>query len=95
MARHDFNHYVYKRRRAFGDLSNLKNRQRLVNEYLSVQRIRRLGVDIPSLQEKLIREATSYPALFAGVAGSLAASVGKEPLGREDAAACAHLRTSV
>jgi len=78
-----FDHYVYKRRRAFGDLSNLENRQRLVNEYLSVQRIRRLGLDVPSLREKLVREATSYPALFAGVAGSYAASVGKERWGEK------------
>lgn len=78
-----FNHYVYKRRRAFGDLSNLENRQRLVSEYLSIQRIRRLGIDVPRLQEKLVREATSYPALFAGVAGSYAASAGKERWGEK------------
>ena len=81
-----FNHYVYKRRRAFGDLSDLKNRQRLVDEYLSVRRIRRLGLDLAGLREKLVREGTSYPALFAGVA-SLCRIGGKAALGREDAAA--------
>jgi Sulfotransferase family len=78
-----FNHYVYKRRRAFGDLSNLKNRQRLVDEYLSVRRIRRLGMDLARLREKLVREGTSYPALFAGVASFYAASAGKERWGEK------------
>lgn len=78
-----FNHYVYKRRRAFGDLGNLKNRQRLVDEYLSVRRIQRLGVDLASLKDRLIREATSYPAMFAGLVRSYAESVGKERWGEK------------
>jgi Sulfotransferase family len=78
-----FNHYVYKRRRAFGDLSNLENRQRLVDEYLSVRRIRRLDIDLPSLKEKLVCEATSYRALFAGLLRSYAESAGKERWGEK------------
>lgn len=78
-----FNHYVYKRRRAFGDLSNLKNRQRLVDEYLSIRRIVRLGLDLPHLKEKLVRDASTYPALFAGVASYYAESAGKQRWGEK------------
>ena len=78
-----FNHYVYRRQRAFGDLSNLKNRQRLIDEYLSIKRIQRLGIDIPRLKENLVREATSYPAVFACVARSYAEFMGKERWGEK------------
>jgi len=78
-----FNHYVYRRRRAFGDLGTLRNRQRLIDEYLSIRRIQRLGMDIPSLKEKLAREATSYPALFACLARSYAESTGKDRWGEK------------
>ncbi|HXI39215.1 MAG TPA: sulfotransferase [Bryobacteraceae bacterium] len=78
-----FNHYVYRRRRAFGDLGTLRNRQRLIDEYLSIRRIQRLGMDITSLKEKLAREATSYPALFACLARSYAESTGKDRWGEK------------
>ena len=78
-----FNHYVYKRRRAFGDLGNLRNRQRLIDEYLSIRRIQRLGIDIPRLKEKLVSEATSYPAAFACLVRSYAESTGKERWGEK------------
>jgi hypothetical protein len=78
-----FNHYVYKRRRAFGDLRNLKNRQRLIDEYLSIRRIRRLGIDLPGLKEKPAREATGYRAVFACLIGSYAESAGKERWGEK------------
>jgi hypothetical protein len=38
----DFNHYVYSRRRSFGNLSDPQNRQRLVNAYLSTKHIRKM-----------------------------------------------------
>jgi len=54
-----FNHYVYTRRRAFGDLGNFENRRRLVDEYLSIQRIKRFGLDIAEVKDQLLREGTS------------------------------------
>jgi len=53
---------IYRRRYLFGSLENTKNRQRLVEEYLSIARVRRFGVDLRELKEKLLRQATSYPA---------------------------------
>lgn len=58
-----FHHYIYTRRRAFGDLSDPKNRRRLVEEYLALKRLR-FVTDPAGLTEKLMREGTSYQALF-------------------------------
>src|ERR1035438_7487502 len=58
-----FHYYVYARRRAFGDLGDLKNRRRLVEEYLALKRLR-FVIDRAGLTEKLLREGTSYQALF-------------------------------
>jgi hypothetical protein len=59
-----FYHYVYARRRAFGDLSNLRNRRRLVEEYLSLQRIQGLGMDVSLLAQRMLHEAATYRAMF-------------------------------
>ena len=59
-----FYHSVYSRRRAFGDLSNPEKRRQVVEEYLATERIRKLGVDLSGLRDKLMREATDYRALF-------------------------------
>ena len=56
--------YVYRRRRTFGDLSELRNRQRLTKEYLSTRRIRLLQMDLHALETILLREGTSYQAFF-------------------------------
>lgn len=45
----------------FGSLENTNNRQRLVEEYLSTARVRRFGVDLRGLKEKLLCQATSNP----------------------------------
>jgi len=58
-----FHHYIYTRRRAFGDLGDLKNRRRLVEEYLGLKRLRNV-TDPAGLSEELMREATSYQAFF-------------------------------
>jgi hypothetical protein len=78
-----FNHYVYKRRRAFGDLGNLENRRRLVDEYLSIQRIKRFGLDVAEVKDQLLREGTSYPALFASLLQHYARLQGKERWGEK------------
>jgi sulfotransferase family protein len=74
---------VYRRRWLFGNLANLKNRRRLVEQYLSTARIRRLGLDLEGLTEKLLCEATSYPALFTGILEYYAASHGKKRFGEK------------
>lgn len=74
---------VYKRRRLFGDLVNPANRRRLVERYLSTARIRRLELDVPGLKEKLLREATSYRALFTGILEYHAESQGKKRFGEK------------
>ncbi|MGA3187637.1 MAG: sulfotransferase, partial [Bryobacteraceae bacterium] len=62
-----FFHYVYSRRHVFGDLSQPQNRERLVREYLSIQRIKRMRIDLPALETKLLREAASYEAFFSAM----------------------------
>jgi len=59
-----FHAYVYKRSRSFGDLSDLKNRRRVIEEYLALKRLRFI-TDPAGLTETLLREGTSYQALFA------------------------------
>jgi Sulfotransferase family len=74
---------IYKRRRTFGSLENRKNRQRLVEQYLSTARLARLGVDLQGMKEKLLREAVSYQALFTGILEYYAASHGKTRFGEK------------
>ena len=59
-----FQHAVYKRRRRFGDLSDLQNRERLVSQYISTRALRNMGIDLRTLRETLLQDGTSYPALF-------------------------------
>jgi hypothetical protein len=74
---------VYKRRWLFGDLSNLQNRRRLVEQYLATRRVQQLGVDLDGLKQKLLREATSYRELFAGILQYYADSQGKTRYGEK------------
>jgi hypothetical protein len=74
---------IYQRRWLFGSLENTKNRRRLVEEYLATARFRRLGMDSQWLKEKLLREATSYPALFTGILEAYAESQGKKRFGEK------------
>jgi len=77
-----FHHYVYKRRRAFGDLGDPNNRRRVVEEYLALRRLRFL-TDRAGLAERLLREATSYQTLFTGLAKHHAELKGKERWGEK------------
>src|SRR5208337_1807327 len=47
---------VYARRRAFGDPADLRNRERIVSEYLAVEPLRGLGTDTGVLRERLRSE---------------------------------------
>src|SRR5665213_893459 len=55
---------IYARRRSFGDLSVFGNRRRLAKEYLSTERVKRMQMDLPALEEPLLREGASYEAFF-------------------------------
>ena len=70
-----------RRRRAFGDLSRQENRERLVNEYLSLRPTQQLGVDWSKFRSRLVDEATSCPAFFTAVLSCYAESQGKERFG--------------
>src|SRR5579863_1413714 len=74
---------VYKRRKVFGDLGNPANRRRLVEQYLATARMRRLGLDMQGLKEKLLREGTSYRALFTAILEYQAESQGKKRFGEK------------
>lgn len=63
----EFRHYVYRRRAAFGPLSDRRNRERVVRQYLALERIRRTLLDLGSLAECLMEEGDSYPALFSSL----------------------------
>jgi Sulfotransferase family len=78
-----FHHYVYSRRRAFGDLSDLRNRRRLVEEYLALSRLKRFIVDPAVLAERLMREATSYKALLTCLVRYYAETQGKPRYGEK------------
>ena len=51
----DFHRLVYARRRAFGNIGDLQNRQRLVREYLGTPRVQRLRLNLPQLEKTLLR----------------------------------------
>ena len=81
----DFYHYVYLRRKSFGDLSDLGNRRRLVKEYLNLQRIQRMQVDLGPLESILLREGVSYQAFFASLWRYYAHVHGKRRCGEKNA----------
>ncbi len=78
-----FNHYIYSRRKAFGDLRNETNRRRLVKEYLATSRMRRSGIETAGLEERLLRDGTSYASLFAALLVHFAESEGKQRCGEK------------
>lgn len=74
----EFFHFVYNRRRTFGDLSVPRNRQRLIHQYLATEHIRRLGLDLTALHETLMREGTGYPEFFSSLLRFNATHHGKQ-----------------
>ena len=78
-----FFHYVYSRRREFGDLRDAGKRRRLVDEYLSIQRIQRMRVDMEALRARLLREGTSYQSLFTALLRFPAEAAGKALYGEK------------
>ncbi len=78
-----FQRLVYSRRKAFGDLGDLTNRRRLIDEYLSSRFIRRMKLDRAALAERLQREGASYKAMFTTLLRYYAASQGKSRFGEK------------
>ncbi len=78
-----FYRYVYSRRKAFGDLSDVRNRRRLITEYLATERILRLGFSGPTLRERLLQEATTYQRFFTCILDYYAQSEGKPRTGEK------------
>jgi hypothetical protein len=79
----DFHRLVYERRRSFGSLGDLRNRQRLVKEYLATPRIQRLRLNLPALEQTLLREGTGCEALFASLLRFYAQVHGKRRCGEK------------
>jgi sulfotransferase family protein len=79
----EYFHLVYRRRRAFGRLTDLRNRQRLVTEYLATQRIRRMRLDFEALAEALLQDGASYEAFFLALLGFYARAHGKRRSGEK------------
>lgn len=80
-----FFHYVYSRRRWFGDLGVVKNRQRLVDAFLALERTRRMRIDLAILRSHLLREATDYRSFYAALLRFYAESRGKRRTGEQRA----------
>jgi hypothetical protein len=77
----DFYHYVYRRRRSFGSLSDLRNRQRLAKEYLSTRFVRRMPMDAQALEAELLAEGLNYKAFYLSLLRFYAQAQGKKRCG--------------
>jgi hypothetical protein len=78
-----FRRLIYARRRSFGDLSVFGNRRRLAKEYLSTERVKRMQMDLPALEETLLREGASYEAFFTSFLRFYAEANGKRRCGEK------------
>jgi hypothetical protein len=79
----EFFHWVYQRRRNFGSLSDLRNRQSAVKQYLATQRVHRMRLDLQALEQTLLQEAVSYPAMFLSLMRFFAQAHGKRRCGEK------------
>jgi len=79
----DFHHYVYRRRRSFGSLGDLPNRQRLVKEYLSTGCVKRMQMDLQALEARLLEEGVGYEAFFLSLLRYFAHTQGKRRCGEK------------
>jgi hypothetical protein len=79
----DFDLYVYRRRRSFGNLGDLRNRQRLVKEYLSTRGVQRMRMALQTLETRLLEEGVSYEAFFLSLLRCYAQAQGKRRCGEK------------
>lgn len=79
----EFFHYIYRRRGAFGSLAIEGNRQRVVQRYLFLERLRRTRLDMAALERCLMEEGTSYRELFASLLRFYMRAHGKQRWGEK------------
>ena len=79
----DFHHYIYRRRRSFGNLGDLGNRRRLVKEYLSIGCVTRMRMDLQALEATLLEEGVTYQAFFLSLLRFFARAHGKSRCGEK------------
>jgi sulfotransferase family protein len=77
----DFYDCVFRRRRSFGNLGELRNRRRLVMELLSSWTIRRTQMELQALETELQRDGDSYEKLFLSLLRFYAQAQGKKRCG--------------
>lgn len=88
-----FFYYVYSRRRHFGDLSDVRNRRRLVERYLEMKNIRVLDLDRDRLAGTLLQHATSYRLFFLILLTRYAEEEGKARIGEKSPDHALHVET--
>lgn len=76
-------YYVYNRRNKFGDLNDQKTRKMLVDRYLATERIRRLNLDLKSLNQTLLKEGDNYEKFYLALMQFYARSYGKNRYGEK------------
>lgn len=74
---------IYKFHSAFGPLDNANNRERLVDRWTATARMRYLKIDPAPVRQRLLNDATSYPAFLDIVLRSYAGDRGKERCGEK------------
>jgi hypothetical protein len=84
---------VYARRDAFGDPGNRPNRNRVVGAYLAIEPVRRLGMDIDVLRERLMSDGVTWRALFASLLHVYADSQGKPHSGEKTPGHALYVKT--
>lgn len=78
-----FFYYVYVRRKAFGDLQDKKNRQKLIDRYLAITRIRRQDIDLQALADTLMERGDTYPSFFLSLIKFYSYYIGKPRCGEK------------
>jgi hypothetical protein len=84
---------VYARRHAFGDPGDVRNRERIVGAYLAIGPVRRLGMDIGVLRQRLMSEGVTWSALFASLIRVYADLKGKQHSGEKTPQHALHVKT--
>lgn len=84
---------LYDRRAAFGDPAVERNRERIVKAYLAIEPVRRLGLDLPQLEQRLLKDGVTWPALFTAMLQHNAVIQGKPHFGEKTPGHAFHVNT--
>ncbi|MGA2435918.1 MAG: sulfotransferase [Bryobacteraceae bacterium] len=84
---------LYTRRRAFGAPADPRNRERIVDAYLAIEPVRKTGLDLAVLRERLLAEGVSWRALFLSMIQAYAAFQGKPYAGEKTPSHALHVET--